>query len=182
MKLVIGLSGRMGAGKGTVADFLIREYGAQCRRYSDILSDLLRRLHLPVERRSLQMMGATLREVFGEDVLVQAMEGDLREAEADVVIVDGVRYPNEVRMLRGFEEGILFFVDAPAKVRFERIRKRGEKGEAEITFEEFLQAERRETERHLDEIREMADYRLDNSGSFEDLYRQVREALKEHGL
>ncbi len=182
MKLVIGLSGRIGSGKGTIGDYLASEYCAEGRRFSDILSDLLVRLHIPVERAALQRMGATLRSMFGDDVLVQTLRKDLEEAEADIVMVDGVRYPNEVEMLRGFEKSILFFVDAPPKIRFERVRKRGEKGEEKIDFQEFLRAEQRETERHLDEVKAMADYRLDNSGSFEDLYKQVDRALKEHGL
>ena len=61
------------------------------------------------------------------------------------------------------------------------MKKRAEKGEEKIDFQEFLRAEQRETERHLDEVRAMADYKLDNSGSFEDLYTQVDKALKEHG-
>ena len=182
MKLVIGLSGRIGSGKGTIGDYLADKYGAEGRRFSDILIDLLVRLHIPVERGALQKMGATLRSIFGDDVLIHAMKKDLEEAEADIVMVDGVRYPNEVEMLRAFEKSILFFVDAPPKTRFERVRKRGEKGEEKIDFQEFLRSEQRETERHLDEVRAMADYKLDNSGSFEDLYKQIDKALKEHGL
>ncbi len=182
MKPVIGLSGRIGGGKGTIGEYLASEYGAEGRRFSDILRDLLLRLHIPAEREALQNMGATLRLRFGDDVLVQTLKKDLEAAKADIVMVDGVRYPNEVQMLRGFEKSLLFFVDAPPKIRFERVRKRGEKGEDKIDYEEFLRAENRETERYLDEIKAVADYRLDNSSSFKNLYQQVNKALKEHGL
>jgi dephospho-CoA kinase len=182
MKLVIGLSGRIGSGKGTIGDYLSGEYGAEGRRFSDILRDLLVRLHIPVERAALQSMGRTLREQFGDDILVKTLQKDLEAAEADIVMVDGIRYPNEVEMLRSFEDNVLFFVDASPKIRFERVRKRAEKGEGKIDFDEFLRADERETERYLDEAKETADYRLDNSGSFEDLYKQVDRALKEHGL
>lgn len=182
MKLVIGLSGRIGGGKGTIGDYLMRKHGAEGRRFSDILRDLLLRLHIPIERAALQSLGATLRTQFGDDILVKTLQKDLETAEAKIVIVDGVRYPNEVDMLRSFENSILFFVDAPPEIRFERVRKRGEKGEDKIDYAEFLRAEERETERHLDEVMALADYRLDNSGGFEDLYKQIDRALKEHGL
>jgi dephospho-CoA kinase len=182
MILVIGLSGRIGSGKGTIGEYLAREYGAEGRRFSDILVDLLKRLHISPERKALQNMGATLRSQFGDDVLVKALKKDLEAADSNIVMVDGVRYQNEVEMLRGFEKSILFFVDATPEIRFERVRKRGEKGEGEIDYEEFLRAEKRETERYLDQIKALADFRLDNSGSFDDLYKQIDQALKEHGL
>ena len=182
MKFVIGLAGRIGSGKGTIGEYLTEKYGAEGRRFSDILVDLLMRLHVSPEREALQNMGATLRSQFGDDVLVHALQKDLEEAASDLVMVDGVRYPNEVEMLRGFENSLLFFMDAPMEVRFERVRIRGEKGESKIDYDEFLRAEERETERYLDQIKETADYQIDNSGSFEDLYKQVDKALKEHGL
>jgi dephospho-CoA kinase len=182
MKLLIGLSGSIGSGKGTIGEYLTRKYGAEGRRFSDILVDLLKRLHISPERKTLQNMGALLRSKFGDDVLVQTLKKDLEATEANIVMVDGVRYPNEVEMLRTFEKSILIFVDAPSEIRFERVKKRGEKGEGKIDYDEFLRAEERETESFLDEVEEMADYRIDNSGTFEDLYMQIDKALKEHGL
>ncbi len=182
MKVVIGLSGRIGAGKGTVADYLAENYGAQGCRFSDILVDLLKRLHIPAERKALQKMGSTLRSIFGDEVLINALKKDLEEACSEMLMVDGVRYPNEIDMLKSFDKSILFFVEAPPEIRFERVKKRAEKGEDKIDFKEFLKAERRETERYLDVIEKNADHVLDNSGSFEDLYRQVEAALKESGL
>ncbi len=180
MKLVIGLSGRIGAGKGTIADYLSSKYSAESRRFSDILIDLLKRLHLLPEREYLQKMGATLRSIFGDDVLVKALQKDLEEAQSRIIMVDGVRYPNEVEMLRTFKNSLLLFVDAPPEIRFKRVKKRNEKGEGSIDYNEFLRAENRETERYLDEVKEMADYRFDNSKTFKDLYKQIDKALKGH--
>ena len=182
MKMLIGLSGRIGAGKGTVADYLAENYGAQGCRFSDILADLLKRLHIPAEREALQKMGSTLRSIFGDEVLIHALKKDLEEAESEILMVDGVRYPNEIDMLKSFNKSILFFVEAPPQIRFERVKKRAEKGEDRIDFDEFLKAEKRETERYLSVVEKHADYILDNSDSFEDLYRQVEVALKENGL
>jgi dephospho-CoA kinase len=182
MKIVIGLSGKIGSGKGTVSAYLKDKYGAREHRFSDILTDILKRLHILPERRALQKMGASLRAQLGSDVLIKAFQKDLELDQNDFLVVDGIRYPNEVEMLRTFEKQILLFITAPPEVRFERVKERGEKGEEHISFEEFMQAEERETERHLDDISDNAEIIIDNSGSLAELYSQVEEALKGFGL
>ena len=107
MTRVIGLAGRIGSGKGTAAEYIRRKYGAQQFVYSDILADLLRQLHLEVTRDNLQKLGASLRQGLGKDVLVEAMRGEVSASKADVILIDGLRYVNEVEMLRSFKNNIL---------------------------------------------------------------------------
>lgn len=178
MKLVIGLIGRMGSGKTAASDFLSKEYRADKRKYSTILADLLKRLHLPVDRKNLQKMGEIIRKVFGKDVIVHAFEEDLKKSDSDTLVIDGIRYPNEVKMLRRFDKNILLFVHAPAELRYKRIKRRGEKGESQMTYEEFLEAESAETERHIEEIRPNADYIIDNSGTVEELYENLKKIME----
>jgi dephospho-CoA kinase len=83
-------------------------------------------------------------------------------------------------MLRKFDNSILIFVTAPTEVRFERVKKRGEKGEESITFEEFMSAENRETERHLDSLENMADHIIDNKGTLNELYEKIDKIFKDH--
>jgi dephospho-CoA kinase len=180
MKLVVGVSGKIGSGKSEIGKYLSENHGASEHRFSQILFDVLKRLHIPPEREALQRLGATLRSSFDPEVLVNAFKADLEDDPADVVVVDGIRYQNEVEMLRGFPNNTLIFVDAPPKVRYERIKKRGEKGEHNITFEEFKESEARETERYLPEVSKKADYVLDNAGTKEELYKKIDEIIKEH--
>jgi len=178
MKLVIGLVGKIGSGKTIVSDYLHEKYGAKQMRFSQILMDILDRLYLPHERKHLQRLGHSLRTSLGEDVIVNAFGRDMEKDPSRVIAVDGIRYMNEVKMLRKFENNLLIFVDAPADIRYGRCRTRGEKGEDKIEFEEFLKAEERETERHIDEIGGIADYRIENTKSLEELYKEVDRILK----
>ncbi|MFQ6137212.1 MAG: AAA family ATPase, partial [Candidatus Hydrothermarchaeales archaeon] len=141
MKLVVGLVGRIGSGKGVVSEHLHEKYGASQHRFSQVLMDLLDRLYLPHDREYLQDLGACIRNTLGMEVIVDAFKRDLESDDSDIIVVDGIRYENEVEMLRSFENNLLIFIDAPPKLRYERCRDRGEKGEAGITFEEFLEAE-----------------------------------------
>jgi len=179
MILVIGLAGRIGSGKGTVAKHLMRKKGAEQFVYSDILSDVLKRLALPVTRPNLQHLGEALRESLGDDVLVNAMEADIKHARAEMRLIDGVRYVNEVEMLRTFPHNKLIFIDAPLEIRYRRAKKRAEKGEESLTLEEFKDREKAATEREIDQVEKMADYTLDNSGTIEELYEKIDQLM--HG-
>lgn len=177
MKHVIGLSGKMGSGKTVVSDYLRTRYGARQMRFSKILMDVLERLHMPLKRESLQKLGHGLRISLGEDVIVNAARGDIESESSDFIVIDGVRYPNEVDMIKEFEGGLIIYIDAPAKVRYLRCVERGEKGESEISFEQFLAAEEMETERHLDEIAKLADHTIENTSSIEELRKKIDDIL-----
>ena len=147
-------------------------------RFSQILMDVLSRLHVPASRDNLQKLGHALRTSVGESVVVDAFRKDLEAEDSEIIVVDGVRYPNEVALVRSFPESILLFLDAPQKVRYERCVKRGEKGEASISFSEFAESEKKATERHLDEIKKLADYVVENEGSISELQKRIGEILK----
>lgn len=177
MQLIIGLVGRIGSGKTAVSEYLQDNYGAKEHRFSQILMDILDRLTLPHERANLQKLGKSLRAELGEDVIVNAFKRDLEKDQSEILIVDGIRYENEVEMLKE-KNGILIFVTASPEARYERAVKRGEKGEATITFEQFLESEKAETEKHIEMIKESADYIIDNSGTLEELYEKVEGIME----
>lgn len=182
MTFMVGLVGRIGCGKSTIGGHLKENYSAVELRYSGILTEVLTALSIPVTRENLQTLGKTMREAFGKDVLVKAMKGKLENTDSSMIIVDGIRYPNEVEMLREFDDTILIFVDVPPEVRYDRVVKRGERGEAGISFEEFKANEEAETEKYIDIIKGMADHVLDNTGTPEELIEKVETIMKERGV
>ncbi|ODS36747.1 MAG: hypothetical protein A7316_02435 [Candidatus Altiarchaeales archaeon WOR_SM1_86-2] len=182
MKLVIGLVGRIGSGKGAVTEHLCSGYGASRHVISDILADVLDRLYLPRNRENLQALGKALRAELGSSVIVDALKKDIEGDNAGIIVVDGIRYVNEVEMLRCFDNNLLVSIDAPPEVRYERCKIRGQKNETNITFEEFLNSGKQETEKYIGETEKLADYRIDNSGSLKDLHEKVNEILSKYNL
>lgn len=179
-KLVVGLVGRIASGKGVVSGHLQEKYGAVEHRFSKILTDLFDRLYLPHKREYFQALGASLRKELGPDILVNALREDIMESGAEVIVVDGIRYWNEVEMVKGFPVSVMVAVTAPQELRYERIKGRSEKdGEQSITFEEFQESELMETEKLIDDIMAKADYRIENTGSVEDLKKRVDEVVSE---
>lgn len=178
MTFVIGLTGRIASGKGEVARHLSEKHRASICRFSDILRDVLEVLGLPNTRENLQALGAGLRSSFGENVLIEAMKTRIGKSSSEIIIVDGVRYKTEAELVRSFDENILVFVDAPVKDRYKRAVSRGTRGEADISLEEFRRSEEKDTEKNLDEIKDMADEVIENTGSLEQLRAKADLILK----
>jgi dephospho-CoA kinase len=177
MMLVIGLVGRIASGKSIVADYLVREKKSSYYRFSDVLRDLLLRLHKPNTRENLQDLGIALRRMFGDGILAETLKADIESDEAEIVVVDGIRYEDEFRMIKGLG-GIVMYVSAPQKARYERVISRGTRGEANITFDEFVKNEDKETERMIHIIGEKADYKIENSGTLDELTGKIDDILK----
>ncbi len=179
MTRYIGLAGRIGSGKTTVSKHLQDKYDANERRFSEILEEILGTLRFPIKREYLQKLGKVLREEFGHGILVEVMKKKLEEETADAIVVDGVRYANEVDMLRSLKDSILIFVSAPPELRYERVVKRGTRGEAAISYDDFLKNEEAATERELEIVEQQADYVLENVGTIEELLQNLDGIMKE---
>jgi dephospho-CoA kinase len=181
--LIIGLVGRQGAGKGTTAKFISERYGAVLIKYSDILRAILDILAIDVTRENLVKLSETLRGSFGEDVFAFAVDKQVRKSGAPLVVVDGIRRVEDVAALESLPHFRLVAVTASARQRFDRMKQRGEKmREQDMTWDEFVMDEIAPTENSISAIAERAWKNIDNSGSPEDLSRQVDAIMTELGI
>lgn len=179
MDLVVGLVGKIASGKGVVSDYLVNNYGARVYRFSDVLRDVLLRLNKPVTRENLQSLGLHLRQVFGENVLAEVVKGDIIRDSNAFVVVDGIRYWDEFRMVRGFERNLIISITAPLEVRYQRVVSRATRGEDTISFEDFKRSEMNSTEMLIDEIAAHADVKIENLGSKEALVETLETVLRD---
>ncbi len=178
-KIIIGIAGSIGAGKGTLTTYLMQQYHAGNVRYSAILQDILRRLDLDYTRRNLALLAESLRETFGGDVLSRALVGDVRRADTHIVVIDGIRKKAELDTLRQLDGFIFIFVDADLRVRYERIHQRDEKADdATKTFEEFVADHERAADRDVPSLKQYADYSIDNNGDYATMQARVDAILE----
>lgn len=176
--LVLGIVGHKGSGKGTIAQYLAEHHAAAHFKFSDPLTDTLKRLHLPITRDGQIRLALSFREHFGEDILGKVIMLDVDRAPQSMIAVDGIRYWDEVKLLRTLPFFRLIHVDADVRKRYERTLIRGEKAnESEYSFEDFVTEHQRPTEVTIGEIAKSADVHLNNDGDFEALYRQLMEAM-----
>ena len=173
--MIIGLTGKFAAGKGSVADLLVsRGYGYHS--LSDILREELIARGLPESRDNLREVGNELRRTGGAGVLAQRLLRRL--GDGALHIVDSIRNPAEVADLRSLEGFVLVSVDAAARVRYERLVARDRAGDP-TTWERFQELEEMElasddpTTQQLLATQALADIVLMNDGSLTELAAAV---------
>lgn len=170
-KIIIGLSGKKGAGKGLFVEFLTelaneKNLSVRQIKSSDILSGILKLCGIPASRLNLQTIASLLVSGFGNGVISKAVSAQIEESLADIVVFDGVRWLSDVQMIKKFPGGKLVFIDAEKTIRYGRIKNRGEKPEEnDLAFGQFEAEEKALTENFIPKIREMADFVLKNNGS-----------------
>jgi dephospho-CoA kinase len=182
-KLIIGLVGQAGCGKGTAADYLKTHYGAGYVRFSGILGEIIETLSIEKSRDNFIKLSEALRKTYGEDVLSYAVEKAALNAPEDIVILDGIRRLDDIVALEPLPQFKLIAVFAPPELRFERMKKRGEKTtEADMSWEQFQREEQAPTEVDIPKVMERAWRTLDNSGTREEFEALVAETLKDLGF
>ena len=181
-KVIIGLIGEKGAGKGTVSDRIIKKYGAVHYGTSKILRRTLEDLYLPVTRDNLIKLALVLKEGYGPSIIIDSLIRDMEKDKADIIIADGIRMHGDVEPFRKKygKNFYLIYVTADLKLRYERTKLRKEKaGESEATLEQFLEEEGKLTEISIHEIGKTADFKINNNGSAIELEKQVDEIMKQ---
>lgn len=183
-KIVIGLIGEKGAGKGTVSDYLIEKYGAKHYGTSKILRRTLEDMHLPVTRENLVKLAMVLKNGFNQSVIIDSLIEDMEKNGSDIIVADGIRMHGDVEPFQKKyrDKFYLAYVTADVKNRYERTKARKEKdGEDKTTFEQFLEEENKPTEVEIREVGQQADFTLNNDGTREDLIVQIEEMLRKLG-
>ncbi len=177
--MIIGLTGKNGSGKTEVSEYL-KNRGFEYHSLSDEIRNEIRRRGLEITRDELIDIGNELRERYGPGVLAERILSHL-EQEHNYVI-DSIRNPNEVEVLKRRKDFILLAVEADSHIRFERSLKRGRENAAE-SFEQFMEEETRELEsdnpanQQLHATQRKADRVLSNNGTIEELHRKLDKLL-----
>jgi len=173
--LVLGLTGSNAAGKGEVAEHLHR-HGFSVHSLSDVVREETLARGLDPDRVHLIRIGNELRRIRGPGILAERILDRLGRRD----VVDSIRNPAEVSVLRDIPHFVLIGVVAPVEVRFRRALSRARPGDPQ-TLDEFRQRESQENTsdpnaQRLDATLELADHVVTNAGSLDEL-REELDAL-----
>ncbi len=139
--VIVGLTGKFAAGKGTVAE-LLAQRGFSYHSLSDVIREELKAREIAESRENLTEVGNSLRREHGPAALAIMIRDRLLDGGDH--IVDSIRNPAEVEVLKLLPGFFLVGVDARRELRFERLLKRDRQGDP-TTFEQFCALEDRET-------------------------------------
>ncbi|HEU0089529.1 MAG TPA: AAA family ATPase [Pseudonocardiaceae bacterium] len=133
-QLVIGLAGKVAAGKTTIAGFLSQQFGFEHVRSRDILVRLLEDQGIPADDASLQDIGARIIKERGPHAVWELMPQahDLSHR----YVIDSLRYTSDWAFFReklGDNFKLVFLV-APDEVRRERFLNRAGREASESGF------------------------------------------------
>jgi len=180
MAIVVGLTGPIGSGKGIVADYL-KEKGFEYFSLSDIVREEARKKGIAIERNSLQDLGNKLRAEGGDGVLA---ERTVKKLSGRNTVIDSIRNPGEVLVLRKIPGFKLIAVDADVKRRFERVKARSRESDP-ISYEQFLKIEGRDLGKNeplsgqqVKKCVEMADIKIVNDfDSVEEFRKEIEKVF-----
>jgi len=177
--MIIGLTGTNAAGKTEVCNYLIRR-GFEYHSLSDEIREEIRRRGREITRERLIEVGNELRGRHGAGVLAERVLARL-DGNCNAV-VDSIRNPAEVEVLRRRADFRLVAVDADPALRFRRSRLRGRECAA-ATLEQFVAEEGRElagadpAAQQLTATYQLADLTVANNGSLEELQQHLGKLI-----
>jgi dephospho-CoA kinase len=171
-RLVIGITGHIGAGKTSAGKYLASRYGFAYLRYSQVLADW---------KAADQGAKGSLQAV-GWEVMSGPMQSELNARliahigpKGDYA-VDGLRHPLDYESLhKTFASSFhLLYVDCPAEARWQRLRSKPRFA----TFDKFQASDSHPVEQNIDSLRPMAEAVITNNGSLPELYAKVDAILQ----
>ncbi len=175
--IIIGITGTIGAGKGTIVDYIVNKKGFSHYSVRAFITEEINKLGLPVNRDSMVSVANDLRAKHSPSYIAEQLFEQAGKSGNNCVI-ESLRSPGEVEALKNKGNFFLFAVDAPAKIRYKRILQRQSETD-NISFETFLENEKREMQssdpnkQNISKCIEMADYFFENDENIEDLQEKI---------
>lgn len=181
--MIIGITGSFGAGKGSIAHYLVRKKGFTHFSFRAFIVNEIEKRGLPVNRDSMIEVGNDLRKIGGPTYIVENLVKQAQQCGGDAVI-ESIRAVAEAKYIKQ-QGGRVLGIDADPKIRYERTVKRGSETD-HVTFEKWREQEIREsnpddpTKQDIFGALKESDYVIENNVSLEHIFSQVDAFLTKY--
>jgi dephospho-CoA kinase len=180
--MIIGITGTIGSGKGTIVEQLVSRYGYIHASARNLITDEVKKRGLPVNRDSMQQVANDLRKTRSPSYIAETLYSEA-EASGKNAVIESLRTPGEIEAIKSKGPCIILAVDADPSIRYARIRTRGTETD-QIDYATFLAQEAKELEnqdpwkQNIKACMLHADHHIENNGSKKELEHQIDELLK----
>lgn len=182
--MILGITGTIGAGKGTVVEYLVQEKGFIHYSVRAAIVEEIEKRGLPVNRDTMNEVATDLRKQHGGSYFGELLRKRAQEEGAENAIIESIRTTKEVENIHAIG-GFILVVDAPEAIRYKRIQGRGTVTD-HVSLEEFRRQEAREMDSenpddpsymNIRGVIALADATVVNDGTLEELHTRIEEAL-----
>ena len=184
MFMIIGLTGTKASGKGEAAEFLKQQDFIYFSLSDFVREEATKRGLDNYSIKDLQDIGNDLREKYGLGVLAERAIEKIKQNAEKNFIIDGIRNPGEIEVLRRLKNFYLISFDAPQEQRFKWLVSRDRKSDPK-TWEEFLKMDTRDqgtdektVGQKVSECMAMADFHIINDSTIEALREKIKKIIK----
>jgi len=177
-RIVIGLVGATGSGKDTVAEHLEKKYKAKLMRFADPLKETLSIYFDKFSKEDQQWLANLFMQRFGKDILSRALRKRIDNGEG-LILVNGIRFWEDFHFIKSYTRSYIIYIRVNQKLRWKRVRNRGEKTDDKVSFKKFQKIDKNETEKYVQKIGEKADFIIDNEKDLKYLLKKTDEAMEE---
>lgn len=185
IKNCIGLTGRMGSGKGEVVKIL-EKLGFKYISLSDMVREEIAgqtSAGREVSRSETQDIGNRLRKEGGAGILGKRVRQKIEALDVERWVIDGIRNPAEVMELKKLHGFYLLGIQAPMATLLQRVKSRKRPTDLDDDDVLLTHLDREwgngepEDGQQVGKCMEIADYIIENDNSLDDLKTDVLKVL-----
>jgi dephospho-CoA kinase len=178
--MIIGITGTLGAGKGTVAGYLVKKHNFLYLSIRNFFAEEVLKRGQAVTRENITAVASALRAEHEQAYAVKEL---LKRAGrgGHGVVIESIRTTAEAEYLKS-QGAKLWCVDAPLETRYKRFIGRAMPKDA-VSFEEFTKKDKDDkdasdpTVQNLPRVCQMADATINSGGTKDETFAEVEKAL-----
>jgi dephospho-CoA kinase len=174
-KKVIAISGMPGAGKGVAAE-AAKQLGLEVLVLGDVIREETERRGLEPTPKNVGQVMLQLRKEEGPAAVAKRLAPKVEKVPSSIVVVEGVRSPQELQELRSKFDVITVAIHASPNSRYQRLLARNRSDDPR-TLDVFKERDFRELDVGLGHVIGLAETILCNEGSISDLQSKFKQAI-----
>ena len=175
--MIIGIAGTLGAGKGTVVEYL-KEKGFVHYSTSGMFKAILESQGQMANREAYTWLGDTFRTLDPAGPI--AIQYEIAKHDTSPVIIESIHDVPEAEFLKS-KGAIVLGLDLSLETRYERISTRGSEKD-NVSFEEFKKIALHEEDgggkHNIKAVISLADHTIHNHGTIKELHQKVEVWLQ----